>query len=805
MIIACFLCEKSFHSIDAYFSHLKSHATPLNIIYKCTISGCYQKFENKQSFKRHLVRHSKQGCSQSPPIAEINEDFDDVHGENEDFNNVHAENEVFDEEHGIEISQNTSNATPSFNYKENLANVFDSAAKFIIKLHSWANLSRSDVITIKTYVEDLILSPVFEFIAKTQNTDDSNRENITNVLSDVGKLFENIKTESRLNRYLHEKNLIGNVKTFKIKETSKSDAILMPIEFQFKKIFERNNFLDVVLEHMQFIESSNKYVNFIQGNLWKQKRSLYPNKIVIPFYLYADDFGINNPLGSKSARNSMCNFYMSLACTPQKSSRLSEIYLVCSLKSSDVRNHGNDCYELLVSSLKKIEIDGIDITTNSGTRRVHFIMGLLLGDNLGLNYILGFSKSFTSNYFCRFCLMNKSETQKETCERANVMRNRINYQESVEQNLFSDTGINSVCAFNEIPSFHCIENYSVDVMHDIFEGVCHHVLTESLLYFIRKMEYISLTEVNARLKVFKYDHHDRGNEKYSITFHELESHKMKMSAKQMISFCQYFTILFGDLVRIQDEVWIFLLKFFEMIDDILCYEISQSFIEILNVKIQNIAVNYQTLFKKKLTPKFHFLLHYSTIMNQCGPLRNIWCFKFEAKHKEFKMYSRIITSRKNVALSFSYKQQLAFAYELIENTLDDHIKLHKIYLDKTVKRKISQKIKTPVDDFMLYLHAEISGYLYTPKKIIAVYLGDFQIFEICLIIKNSSGVILLCCRKVRTEFNVHIAAYECGETLAEYTIIEMKDIVGPPTDYIQSFQEKKIVKLKEFYKNLFTN
>lgn len=190
----------------------------MNIIYKCTISHCYQKFENKQSFKRLLVRHLKQGCSQSPPIAEINEGFHDVHCENEDFDYVHAENEDFDEEHVIEIFQTTSNATPSFNYKENLANVFDSSANFILKLHFWANLSRSDVITIKTYVEDLILSPVFEFIAKTQNTDDSNRENITNVLSDVGKLFENIKTESRLNCYLHEKNLIGNVKTFKIRK-----------------------------------------------------------------------------------------------------------------------------------------------------------------------------------------------------------------------------------------------------------------------------------------------------------------------------------------------------------------------------------------------------------------------------------------------------------------------------------------------------------------------------------------------------------------------------------------------------------
>ncbi|KAE9521515.1 hypothetical protein AGLY_018114 [Aphis glycines] len=40
-----------------------------------------------------------------------------------------------------------------------------------------------------------------------------------------------------------------------------------------------------------------------------------------------------------------------------------------------------------------------------------FQLGLIVGDNLGLNHTLGFSKSFSATHFCRFCQNDKKETQ----------------------------------------------------------------------------------------------------------------------------------------------------------------------------------------------------------------------------------------------------------------------------------------------------------------------------------------------------------------------------------------------------------
>lgn len=111
---------------------------------------------------------------------------------------------------------------------------------------------------------------------------------------------------------------------------------------------------------------------------------MYPKNTLIPYLIYSDDFAINNPLGSKSNRHSMCNFYYCFPCLPQKSSNLGEVFLAASIRSPDMKLYGNECLKPLVEALKNLEINGIIINTKDGTKKVHFIMGSLLGDNLGL-------------------------------------------------------------------------------------------------------------------------------------------------------------------------------------------------------------------------------------------------------------------------------------------------------------------------------------------------------------------------------------------------------------------------------------
>lgn len=794
MELQCFMCEKMLGSPDYYISHLKEHVIPINFLYECTFLGCYQKFHSKFSFKRHLGKHFKKNINENRSVFPI-KDVNVVEVNNED---VHVS--VVEPNNGDDVPQcsNPCYAIKSFNYDKSLSDLFDLSTTFITKLHSFSNFSRSDVSSIRKFVEDLVLNPVLKFIEESQNSG----KPLSCVLSDAKDLFKNVKTDFKLENTLKEKGLIGNVENFRICHDTKCNGVLMPLETQFKNIFEKNDYLSKVLQHMDNLEKNDKFIDFTQGELWRQKKSLYPNEILVPFFLYGDDFGINNPLGSKSNRHSMCNFYYNFPTVPQKSSKLSEVHLACSIKSCDYKKYGNESLIPLVNLLIKLETVGIDIKTKNGTKNVKFILGLILGDNLGLNVFLGFSKSFSSHYYCRFCLTRKSEAQKECCENKNVLRNRINYNESIERGLMAENGVSMVCIFNNIPSFHCTENFCVDIMHDFYEGVCHQILCESLLYFIKKMHYLTLEEINQRLKSFKYDYHDHGSEKLSISFLELENHKLKMSAKQMMAFCHYFTILIGEFINCGDPVWIFLLRFFELIDDILCYEISNALIEQIKNKIEYLNKNFQTLFKRNLTPKFHILLHYTTVIRQSGPLRNYWCFKYEGKHKEFKIYSHIITSRKNMPKSFSFKQQISFTNCLLEKDKED-IVFYCQSFKSDLKTKISNKLRISLDNFSLYLEANIWGYNYSSKKVIAKFSNDFEFFKINLIIKTTYGKIILCCNQIFTEFNTHFSAYEYLNISNQYTFLDVNDIVGPPISQITSTQGKQFLKLKEFYKNIY--
>jgi len=77
---------------------------------------------------------------------------------------------------------------------------------------------------------------------------------------------------------------------------------------------------------------------------------------------------------------------------------------------------------------------------------------LIIGDNLGLNSICDFSKSFSSNYFCRFCKAHKTLTSTLGEEDETLLRNVDNYVK--ETNNFSLTGISQNSILNNINSFH---------------------------------------------------------------------------------------------------------------------------------------------------------------------------------------------------------------------------------------------------------------------------------------------------------------------------------------------------------------
>lgn len=806
--INCFVCNKIFKCPHKFFKHLGLCYTFVDQEnYICKFGKCFQKFSYKCSFKRHVLNHFKKNIDQNDTASCSKKNIDQ---------NVRASCSKNNNEQSNFISECCAGVTSDIpsseinvdrvKYNGYLKALYNNASKLIIKLHGFNNISKSDINKIKNGIETNIIFPVVEFLEKLipQNVLKDSEIGVEQIFSDLKELFKEVKTDYTLEKNMICMNLISKPHSFQVGNNKKDCGTIMPIEFQLKKIFESNDFLDEVLPHMDKVCKNDKYVNFIQGDLWRQKCRLYPKKTLIPYFIYVDDFGINNPIGSKATNQAMCNVYYSFPCLPAKSSKLNSVFLACTVKSSHVKLYGsNECFSELINILKKIEVEGLEIRTKSGITTVHFIMGLILGDNLGLNTIMNFSKSFSANYFCRFCEMKKCDTQKSCTEEPNLRRNRLNYKNNISNSSFSETGIVSDSLFNTIPSFHVTENFCVDLMHDLFEGICHYILCESILYFMKTMNYFTLDCLNNRLQIFLYVNHDKGSEKFSFFIREFENRRLKLSAKQMMAFCHYLPILLGDLVPFEDVVWKFILNFLDLIDDLLCYEVSNNLLLQISIKIESINQEYQNLFKKHLTPKFHFLLHYKLVIQQSGPLRNLWSYKYEAKHKEFKIFAHAITSRKNIPKTFAFKQQMRFANFILEPKLYQEVLYKKQAIDLRTKELICRKLKIDSKNLTLYNEAEIYGYKYSKTSFIANFTEDINLYSIKYIVRVKNNVdILFCGQKVITEFSFHYSAFEIKNQSEIYDIISFSKILGPPTDVIKTYSGKQFLKIKEFYRSI---
>jgi len=267
---------------------------------------------------------------------------------------------------------------------------------------------------------------------------------------------------------------------------------------------------------------------------------------------------------------------------------------------------------------------------------VYFILGLILGDNLGLNTILEFSKSFSANYYCRFCKVDKSEAKTLFVEKKQLMRTVDNYNNNINTNNFINTGIYQESILNKIFNFHVVTNYCVDVMHDIFEGICHYDLCHILLYYTQAAKFFSLETFNNRKITFNYGPIENGNISPPVTLLNLQKYHLKMSAREVMTFVHYFPIMIEDLIPENDEVWKFVLILIKIVDLLLSFTFTESSINYLEQLIKDHNSLYCILFNETLKSKHHFLIHYPNIIRESGPPRHDWRFRLRENIRKLK-------------------------------------------------------------------------------------------------------------------------------------------------------------------------
>lgn len=422
----------------------------------------------------------------------------------------------------------------------------------------------------------------------------------------------------------------------------------------------------------------------------------------------------------------------------------------------------------------------IDSLQFKGT--IYFELGLILGDNLGLHTITGFVESFSSNFCCRICTMNKENIKTQCYEDQSLLRSTEQYFIDVERNDLSSTGIKEKCVWLDVNDFSLFDQVGVDVMHDMFEGCCKYVMSFILVYYIKELKLFSLEVLNDRISCFDFG--PESNKPCTLSMEHINVGKVKQSASEMLILIRYFALLIGDFVPLGEPIWDLYLTMRKVIDIMLSTSLEENNCTLLETLIGEMNNMYLKYSKNNLKPKFHFLTHYPSIIRKHGPIIHLWSMRFEAKHRVSKISARSSFNRRNICLTLAIKHQLQL------NKLFNHGKFCSTvnigptrFINPSKLKQIQVELNLRTEKPLIRINwAEIKGTHYRVNSILTEDLNDDK--PNFVMIKNiflygSHGIIFECCLLSTVDFYEHVYAYEVEILEANRKFIFQNSLLSP--------------------------
>lgn len=817
----CFLCKRVFENIEKFWKHLRLfHCLTEKSDYRCVNPKCFQNFKSFRAYKKHFKSCVK-------PFEEM-QNISDPHPGLLN-NSVHVPNSL---EMNISLQSDDQRGNKSplspvtlknsiFNVDDEISDIHRSAVMFLLQAHSRNNMNRQDVNRIMSESKNFLIEPIIRIIFSFFESKKLLDPDVNILLESLNDPFILCNSEYKLINWLKKNDYLAELHVFTLSNEinqqhrsgeaifteTRNVGVVLPIQFQIRKNFEIPNALKNTLERIETYEKNiNKgcISNFVQGDYWQKKKQLFPGKIVIPFFIYGDEYEVNNALGSHSSVQSITAFYISFPVYETFSPRKRDIFSVAYIKSNDFKTYGNGiCLCQLVKIITELEQEGIEITINSMKIKVYFVLGLVIGDNQAVNGFLDFVKSFNATFYCRICRTPKHINQEQSLDESEIdYRNVDNYNNDLLKQDFSQTGIKKNSILNNIPSFHVTENPYADLMHDLFEGVLHYDFCHVIQNFISR-NIFSLEQLNLRKQLFNYGPIEIENLSEEIKMEHIRSMKLRMSAREMLTFCHFFCLMFGDLVDAEDEIWKFVCLISEIVELLLSHTFTPESIKYLGILIKEHNKKYVEFFTDTLKPKHHFMTHYAYIIKKSGPLQQLYCFLYELRNRDGKVYAHSMNSRVNTPLSLAKKSQLQFVYNIMTRDSDN--------VECDTNHQVVNSIHTSIicittglnmDEFISFEKVIYFGKIY--KK--GYYLSCYgEIPKLCkileIIVENVSRKMRIIGTSIYlNDFSSHYQAYRINSQFSDnIEIFDMKHFSGPPINICTIVSGDRFIKLKDYY------
>lgn len=464
-----------------------------------------------------------------------------------------------------------------------------------------------------------------------------------------------------------------------IPQRIQSTLQFIPLTDTIKSRFQDRRFKETYIQqnsNRKHLCQNGRYSAFCCGQAYKRNQlyQSYPESLQIR--ISNDDFEICNPLQPRAGLHKVCAVYFTVLNMPSEFlSKLSNIHLVCLCTADDLKTRQtdfNDIWRLIVSDMKSLEIDGLEIDDNLVVRGT---VSHLSADNLGNNVSQGFSAGFNVEYYCRCCLSSKDECQLVFRDDPRKHRTRDTYAkhieivESLEKIDYKETkGVKFYCALNDLQFFHILDNPSVDIMHDIFEGTVPFIL-KRFFVFCFKSKIFKYQQISSWIESYDFGMLNSRNVQSRL---KLNKHNLGQSAIQMKCLFQHIPFI---LIHFKHDdrltiYWKLFQSLLRIVETVCSAEITEHNLTRLENDVEYHLKTIKLSLCQQLIPKHHFMVHYAYVIRQMGPIVYMSMLRSEAKHQIMKKMCRGVNNFTNINKTIALKHQryqalLDFSYETV--------------------------------------------------------------------------------------------------------------------------------------------
>ncbi|KAJ8280847.1 hypothetical protein GJAV_G00059800 [Gymnothorax javanicus] len=168
---------------------------------------------------------------------------------------------------------------------------------------------------------------------------------------------------------------------------------------------------------------------------------------------------------------------------------------------------------------------------------------------------------------------------------------------------------------------------------------------------------------------FRFGKNDCGNMPVPISAKLLrQNDNIPGSAAQKLCLFRLLPFRIGEYVPDGTEVWELYLLCRELVEICIAPVIRKNWLPYL----QQLVIDHNYLFSQysdSFPCKFHYICHYHRLISEFGPVRNMWCMRFEAKHQYFKRIADVLHNFRNVALSLAARHQFLQCWQFQAESL----------------------------------------------------------------------------------------------------------------------------------------